>query len=51
MTTSASVMIRFRSRFDGKDGADSLARYHCSAGSSRNTLRVPSSHCCVSASK
>ncbi len=25
--------------------------YHCSGGSSWKTLRVPSSHCCVSASK
>jgi hypothetical protein len=26
-------------------------RYHCSAGSSRNTLRVPAIHCCLSDSK
>jgi hypothetical protein len=51
MTTSAAVMIGFRARLAGKDGADILARYHCSAGSSRNTLRVPSSHCRVNASK
>jgi hypothetical protein len=51
MTTSAAVMIGFSYRFAGRDGAGILSRYHCSGGSSRNTLRVPSSHCCVSASK